>query len=211
MGQRLCPKHTAQACVEQMQHVEEMLREMISKYEQQHAACTREVRAQLDNRPRALRLMRKRKLLEGHIVTCENRLHVCMQKQCALEQLEITKMQIHALKYSSQVFKRFSKRNSMQRIEELTDTMQELSEDLMDMNDLLQTPVQNVDDDEVLAELDQLQAEVQAEVQAAVALPQVPSQMVLRPAVVPRAAVASVASVAGAGAPVASPELPLAV
>jgi len=209
MGQRLCPKHTAQACVEQMQHVEEMLREMISKYEQQHAACTREVRAQLDNRPRALRLMRKRKLLEGHIVTCENRLHVCMQKQCALEQLEITKMQIHALKYSSQVFKRFSKRNSMQRIEELTDTMQELSEDLMDMNDLLQTPVQNVDDDEVLAELDQLQAEVQAEGQAAVALPQVPSQMVLRPAVVPRAAVASVASVAGAS--VASPELPLAV
>lgn len=206
MGQRLCPKHTAQACVEQMQHVEEMLREMISKYEQQHAACTREVRAQLDNRPRALRLMRKRKLLEGHIVTCENRLHVCMQKQCALEQLEITKMQIHALKYSSQVFKRFSKRNSMQRIEELTDTMQELSEDLMDMNDLLQTPVQNVDDDEVLAELDQLQAEVQAEVQAAVALPRVPSQMVLRPAVVPRAAVASVA-----GASVASPELPLAV
>ena len=49
MGQRatrvFCPKHTAQACVAQMQHVEEMLREMISKYEQQHAECTREVRA----------------------------------------------------------------------------------------------------------------------------------------------------------------------
>lgn len=191
MGQRatrvFCPKHTAQACVAQMQHVEEMLREMISKYEQQHAECTREVRAQLSNRPRALRLMRKRKVLEAHIATCENRLHVCMQKQCALEQLEITKMQIHALKSSSKVFQRFSKRNSMARIEELTDTMQELSDDLMDMNDLLQTPVQSIDEDEVLAELEKLQAE-----EIAVTLPDVPAVSVSSPELV-------------------SPELPLSV
>tara|TARA_B100001250_G_scaffold414387_1_gene452440 strand:+ start:2459 stop:2992 length:534 start_codon:yes stop_codon:yes gene_type:complete len=151
-----------------MQHVEEMLREMISKYEKQYAECTREVRLQLGNRPRAIRLMRKRKILQSHIATCEKRLHVCMNKQCALEQLEITKMQINALKDSSTVFKRFARRNSMARIEELTDTMQELSDDLMDMGDLLQTPLQTVDEDEVLMELNQLEEEV------AGILPQVP-------------------------------------
>ena len=159
MGQ-LCPRKTTYACVLKMQHVEEMLREMISKYETQHAECTREVRLHVGNRPRALRLMRKRKILEAHIATCENKLHVCMNKQCALEQLEITKLQVDALKYSNSIFKRFTQRNSMARIEELNDTMQELSEDLMDMNDLLSTPLQTVDEEEVRKDLDALEAEL---------------------------------------------------
>lgn len=159
MGQ-MCPTLTTQMVVSSYQHVEVMLREMIVKYEQQHEECTAEVRANLDNRPKALRLMRKRKLLESHIAGCETRLHTCMQKQCALEQLEIAKLQIAALKQSSTLFQRFSRRNSAARIEELTETMQELSDNLMDVNDLLQTPLAPVDDDEVLEELNAMEAEV---------------------------------------------------
>ena len=47
----------------------------------------------------------------------------------------------------------------MQRIEELTETMQELSDELMDVNDLLQTPLAPVDDEEVLRELNEMEAE----------------------------------------------------
>lgn len=164
MGQ-VCPKHTAYSCVVKMQHVEGMLREMICKYEKQHAEVTREVRLHLYNRPRALRLMRKRKILESHIASCENKLNVCMNKQCALEQLEITKLQVEALKQSNSVFQRFTRRNSLARIEELNETMQELSEDLMDMNELMSTPLQTVDEEEVLKDLSELEAEL---------LPQVP-------------------------------------
>jgi hypothetical protein len=154
-----CPKLTTQMVVSSYQHVEVMLREMISKYETQHAECTVEVRANIGNRQKALRLMRKRKLLESHIASCETRLHTCMQKQCSLEQLEIAKLQIAALKQSSTLFQRFSRRNSVARIEELTETMQELSDDLMDVNDLLQTPLAPVDDEEVLQELSAMEAE----------------------------------------------------
>ena len=143
-----------------MQHVEGMLREMISKYETEHAECTKEVRLHVHNRPRALRLMRKRKILEAHIATCENKLHVCMNKQCALEQLELTKLQVDALKYSNSIFKRFTHTNSLARLEQLNDTMQELSDDLMDMNELLSTPSQTVDEEEVEKELDALEAEL---------------------------------------------------
>jgi hypothetical protein len=172
MGQRLlrhplCAKPTVQTALQQLVHVQMMSREMIAKYEHQHAECTREVRATLGDRPRALRLMRKRKILEGHIAGCEQRLHACMQKQCALEQLELTKLQIDALQQSSNLFRRFSRRHSLEKIEALTATMQELSDDLLDMNDLLQTPLQPVDDETVLEELAALEAEV--------ALPQVPS------------------------------------
>ena len=155
----VCPKLTTQMVVSSYQHVEIMLREMIMKYEQQHADCTLEVRANIGNRTKALRLMRKRKLLESHIASCETRLHTCMQKQCSLEQLEIAKLQIAALKQSSTLFQRFSRRNSVARIEELTETMQELSDDLMDVNDLLQTPLAPVDDEEVLRELNEMEAE----------------------------------------------------
>lgn len=158
MGQA-CPTLTTQMVVSSYQHVEVMLREMISKYETQHVECTAEVRANIGNRTKALRLMRKRKLLESHIASCETRLHTCMQKQCSLEQLEIAKLQIAALKQSSTLFQRFSRRNSVQRIEELTETMQELSDDLMDVNDLLQTPLAPVDDEEVLRELNEMEAE----------------------------------------------------
>lgn len=159
MGQ-WCPKLSTQMVIANYKHVEVLLREMILKYEQQHEECTAEVRANLGNRPKALRLMRKRKLLESHIASCETRLHTCMQKQCALEQLEITKLQIATLKQSSTLFQRFSRRNSVQRIEELTETMQELSDDLMDVNDLLQTPLTPVDDEEVSRELDAMEADV---------------------------------------------------
>ena len=80
---------------------------------------------------------------------------VCLQKQCALEQLEITRMQIRAIQRTSRIFKMFTRKHAIEKVERLQETMAELQEDMMDVTDLLAEPL-GADDlnvEEELAEM----------------------------------------------------------
>lgn len=144
---------TTEDVIGDLKRVDIFLRELMYKYEVDLDKANVEIRTARSTR--LLGLLRRRKLMHKCLEQCEHRLAVCLQKQCALEQLEITRMQIYAIKRTSRVFKIFTKKHSLKRVEELTETMVGLQEDMMDVSALLSEPViddeLNVDDE--LAEL----------------------------------------------------------
>ena len=95
-----------------------------------------------------------------------------MHKQYSLEQLEITRMQINAIKASTSVFKSFSKYNPINKIEDLQDTMEELTEDLSDVTNLLSSGTVEFDDDALEQELIAMEQEPEGAIED---LPRVPT------------------------------------
>ena len=87
---------------------------------------------------------------------------VCVQKQYALEQLEVTKMQVEAIRSSTSVFRTFSKYNPIQKIEDLQSQMEDMTEDLADVTQLLTGSVMDDFDEEAL-EAELLSMETQEE------------------------------------------------
>ena len=88
---------------------------------------------------------------------CQRRREVLMNKEYAVEQLNLTAMQIDALKKTVGVFQRFNKYNNVDKIEQLQDTLQELTDNLTDIDGLLESqPTLEFDEDELEKELETL-------------------------------------------------------
>ena len=141
-----------------MRQVEAVLQEMIYKYER----IKTETKVRFTEEPtkrRKLMHLKRMKTLDHHIVQCEAKLIACVNKQYALEQLEVAKMQIEAIKSSTSIFKSFSKYNPIHKIEDLQETMEERLEDLTDISELLTTGTVEFDEDELLAELNDIEGE----------------------------------------------------
>ena len=147
-------KTTADVIFE-LRQLDMSLREMVYKYEIQLERTDKELKEKVSDYPkdRLLILLRRRQILRGYLSQCENRLTVCTQKQCSLEQLEITRMQLEAIKSTGRIFKRFTKRNTVERVEHLHESMCALQEDMMDISDILDQPVIEVDVEDELEEL----------------------------------------------------------
>lgn len=148
-------KTTADVIFE-LRQLDMSLREMVYKYEIQLERTDKELKQKVSDYPkdRLLIVLRRRKILRGYLSQCENRLTVCTQKQCSLEQLEITRMQLEAIKSTGRIFKRFTKRNTVERVEHLHESMCALQEDMMDISDILNHPVmEDVDVEDELEEL----------------------------------------------------------
>jgi len=155
------PTASVASVLSELKRVDAMLQEMVSKYETQVEKCN----VQLKQAPRSklLPLLRRRKLLLKYVTQCEQRMAVCLQKQCALEQVAVTKMQIEAIRKTSKVFKRFTHTHAIERVEKLQDDMEELENQLMDINELLMEPVianEDLNVEEELAEMMRLETDV---------------------------------------------------
>lgn len=141
-----------------MRQVEAVLQEMIHKYER--IKTETKVRfSEEPNKRRKLMHLKRMKTLDHHIVQCEAKLIACVNKQYALEQLEVAKMQIEAIKSSTSIFKSFSKYNPIHKIEDLQESMEEKLEDLADLSDLLTSGTVEFDEDELLSELNDIEGE----------------------------------------------------
>lgn len=151
---------TVENAINQMRRVESVLHDMIAKYERLRGE-TREQLLRQTKKSRKLMLLKKIKTLDHYIRTCENRIAVCVNKQYALEQLEVTKMQIEAIRASTSVFRRWSKYNPIQKIEDLQDSMEDQMENLSDVTGLLEQTHVEFDEDELMTELVQLDTEEQ--------------------------------------------------
>ena len=138
--------------IKNMRQCEAVLRDMIFKYERIERE-TKEKFRQETAKNRKLIHLRKIKTLRYYIHQCESKIASCVHKQYALEQLEVTRMQIDAIKASTSVFKSFSKYNPIEKIEDLQEKMEENLEDLSDISDLLSTSTIEFDDEELLSEL----------------------------------------------------------
>jgi phage shock protein A len=165
-----------ETAVRNMQHVECLFRDMIVKYEK----IREETRLQLHKthkKSRKLIHLKKIKTLDYHITQCENKIAACMQKQHALEQLELTRLQVEAIRQSTSVFKQFSKYNPIDKIEDLQETMEELTEDLADVTGLLSSSSVEFDDDELMQELRQMETDEEMVEE----LPEVPRELPVQP------------------------------
>tara|TARA_E500000178_G_C17007807_1_gene749046 strand:- start:154 stop:630 length:477 start_codon:yes stop_codon:yes gene_type:complete len=101
--------------------------------------------------------LKRKKIAEYYISLCDKKINVMLDKEFALEQLNITSMQIDALKNTVSIFKTFNKNNNYKKIEELQSQYEELTDDITDINDMLQNqPYIDIDDDELENELNDL-------------------------------------------------------
>lgn len=131
--------------------------EMVTKYEVQLERINIELAHKMQSKcdkTRIVSVLRRRKIIQKYIETCEMHMGICTQKQCALEQLEITRMQLQAIKNTSSVFKRFSKKNTIDKIKRLQDDMEVLHDNMMDISDIVQTPL--LDEFDVEEEMEEL-------------------------------------------------------
>lgn len=149
---------SVQKAIKEMRQVEAVLQDMIHKYERIKKEAKCKFNQELIKRRKLVHL-RRIKTLEHHITQCEAKLIACVNKQYALEQLEVSKMQIEAIKSSTRIFKSFSKYNPIHKIEDLQETMEEKLEDLADVSDLLTSGTVEFDEDELMAELNVIEGE----------------------------------------------------
>ena len=157
--------------IRDMRQVECVLQDMVSKYERIRRETMLKLK-QADKKSRKLLHLKKIKTLDFHIAQCELKIAACVHKQYSLEQLEITRLQINAIKASTSVFRSFSKYNPINKIEDLQDTMEELTEDLSDVTNLLSSGTVEFDDAELESELLQMEQDPEGAMEE---LPQVPT------------------------------------
>lgn len=143
--------------ITELKQLDMSLREMVYKYEIQLERTNDELKqkiAEKSSKERLFVLLRRRKILCGYLSQCENQMTVCTQKQCSLEQLEITKMQLDAIKSTSRIFRRFTNRHTVEKVEMLQESMCALQDDMMDISDILDQPlITEFDVEEEFAEL----------------------------------------------------------
>ena len=154
-----------------MRQVEAVLQEMVSKYERIRKETMTKLK-QAPKKSRKLLHLKRIKVLDFHIAQCELKIAACVHKQYSLEQLEITRLQINAIKASTSVFRSFSKYNPLHKIEDLQDTIEELTEDLSDVTNLLSSGTVDFDDADLEQELIEMEQEPEGAIED---LPRVPT------------------------------------
>jgi len=162
-------------CLQHLNQVDRLLNEMLAKYGREMASLTEEIRSDIAyRRPKhqILRKLRKKKILMYYISQCERRTESIVGKRYALEQLELTAMQIEAMKSSTTVLKKFTKTHNITKLEELQSTMEDLQADVMDIDELLSTDTMSIDEDELEEELKKLSE--QPHIVSTIAFPTVP-------------------------------------
>ena len=84
-----------------------------------------------------------------------NKIANIVSKQYALENLNITKLQLNAIKETVKVFKVFNKTHSYEKIDSLKEQLDELTEQFMEVDTIIneESPLINFDDAELEQEL----------------------------------------------------------
>lgn len=137
---------------------------MLQKYQRQHDEIQTEIVKGLkekESKTVLLHKLRRKKIILHHMNVCRRKIETLMQKQYALEQLNITKMQIDAIKNTVEVFKIFNKKHSLEKIEDLQDTLDELSSQFLDVESCLNeaSPLIDIDESELEEELSLLESQ----------------------------------------------------
>lgn len=175
MGSLCAKSATAQVieCIHQIQDVENTLKRLIGKYEDQIRGELRLVRQKIHRKPDCMRHMRTIQIIRHHKENMEKRLSACMNKRYQLESLNVTKMHIKAVKTTTKTYRQFLNEHDIEKVEQLQDALSDMIEDACEINHVVsETPsVFEVDEDEVRREYDSICAELQLPEAPTTALP----------------------------------------
>lgn len=136
---------------------------MVKKYERQYQQLGFEIKSGLKNKENKaiiIHKLRRQKIILHYIENCRKKINVLVEKQYALEQLNITKLQLEALQNSVKVFKSFTKSHSIEKIETLQETLEDLTTQFLDVESCLQESsplVMDFDDVELEKELEMME------------------------------------------------------
>lgn len=141
--------------------MESLLQEMLNKYQRQHDELQKDILVSLrkkEDKQKLLHKLRRKKIVLHYMELTRKKIQNIISKQYALENLNITKLQLNAIKETVQVFKSFSKTHSYEKIENLKDQLDELTEQFMETDSILneESPLLNFDDSELEQELETL-------------------------------------------------------
>jgi hypothetical protein len=158
-----------------------LLREMLSKYGRQLAELEMDIKSGIRlglSKPIMLTKLRKKKILLHYMDHCRKKIDAIIHKQYALEQLNITAMQIEAMKGTAKVFKTFTKTHNIDKIEQLQENMIDLQDQIMEINDTMGTDPLLFDEDELMQELNEIANEPDPTPVATVSFPVVPEDKI---------------------------------
>lgn len=161
MGCRWSTENTSIKCLLQLREVQKLVQDLQDKYKKQKNLLDQEIQAGLkhkESKQTLIHKLKRKKILEHYMNVCSKRIDVLMNKEYAVEQLNITALQIKALKQTVGVFDQFNKSNKVDQIEKLQDTLQNLTDDVTDVNGLLESqPILEFDEEELEQELQSLE------------------------------------------------------
>jgi hypothetical protein len=159
-----------------------LLQEMLSKYGRQLTELEMDIKSGIRrglSKPTLLTKLRKKKILLHYMEQCRKKIDAIVQKQYALEQLNITAMQIEAMKGTAKVFKTFTKTYNIDKIEQLQENMVDLQEQIMEINDTIGSDPLLFDEDELMEELNEIANEPDITPVATISFPVVPENKIV--------------------------------
>lgn len=163
-GNRKCGvilRDTQEQLVQMRQKYEEQLDEISeavsnAKRMPQGTAHKREKR-----KNRLMDLLRRRKMLSHYVAQTDRRLHLINSKMLALDQLQISQMQIDAVRSTAQAFATFQRRvGGLDSVEDASEKLDEQMSMLTDLTAVLEDqelyPMLDMNDDDLMQELEEM-------------------------------------------------------
>jgi len=169
-------------CLQHLRKIDMLLQEMLSKYGRQLAELEMDIKSGIRrglSKPTLLTKLRKKKILLHYMNQCRKKIDAIVQKQYALEQLNITAMQIEAMKGTAKVLKTFTKTHNIDKIEQLQENMVDLQEQIMEINDTIGSDPLLFDEAELMEELNEIASEPDITPVATISFPVVPENKIV--------------------------------
>jgi len=139
-------------CLQRLDEVEALLQKMCEKYTRQEESLDKSFRVSR-NKMQRLHILRRKKVTQHYVNACHARMNNIYSKRMALEQLNLNQTQLEAMRAASNAFSKFSKNNSIEKIEELQSNMESMFDDVMEIDTILSEPLLQFDDSELLKEM----------------------------------------------------------
>jgi len=169
--------------IEHLRGIDLLLASMQSKYDRQIEDIDQEVKSGIKrgvNRKQLLAKLRKKKIISHYVSQCSAKRDQILHKQYALEQLSIGSMQLEAMKSTANVFKNFTKTHSVEKIEQLQDSMEEYQDQVMEIDEIINKDNVDFDEDELEKELQEMyNTPMEVELQPLATFPYVPQHEII--------------------------------
>jgi len=151
---------TPQECIDKLREIESILNKMQDRYRKESLeSCTMAKQyVRDDQKIMAMACLRRKKMLEHQMNSISQRILACEQKRLAIEQINTVNLQVDMMEHTANTFRKFLRKNDLDRIQNLQETLQQAIMDTCDINETLSEEIQPLmfDDSELETELQNL-------------------------------------------------------
>lgn len=162
MGNKCWTPQTAPVIesIQELQRVEKTLENLIQKYSKQIQEQKTLARRKMYDKHDCKRYLRTIQIIKQYKENMEKRLTNCLAKRYQLESLNVTKMHIRAVQRTTETFREFLNQNDIERVAQLQNTLCEMIDDVCEINETIQQPIDDIDDEQIEEEYNELYSEL---------------------------------------------------